>query len=367
MPEGLAAVHNMSLCPSFASFRFSADAHLDLDILNPVDEELPVPRKPVNVNDAEPAIVWGNGNADTDGNDDFFAGREFGGGGDDADAEVVDFFADDLPVSGGGTMGVGPIENLDPRRATSDRELVMASIEGGGEDMFGYFDNALGKKNWAGPEHWKMRRVAALNGKKGECNETILLWSPLTLARCTDDAAGTIAKQRKEKVAFSLDFDLDPPIPQDELFAPAQPATIRVPRKTSLGITAATKRKRGSAKSVTATREESFQLPDDFHFNSQMLLRLFLKPKTIVSVGLSGTGRAPSALIASTSLLQLKMRRRGPALTGADGEVDAQYWADQGAAGPDPYDYEGMGAFDDHFNQNGKASAVCPLVPVKIS
>jgi condensin complex subunit 2 len=37
------------------------------------------------------------------------------------------------------------------------------SMDATGEEMFGYFDNAL-SKNWAGPEHWKMRRVMQKKG-----------------------------------------------------------------------------------------------------------------------------------------------------------------------------------------------------------
>jgi condensin complex subunit 2 len=51
----------------------------------------------------------------------------------------------------------GPSEPFDARRAPNERDLVLAMTEGGG-GMFDYFDQTF-RKNWAGPEHWKLRKV----------------------------------------------------------------------------------------------------------------------------------------------------------------------------------------------------------------
>ena len=53
----------------------------------------------------------------------------------------------------------GAFVPFDPRRPPNERDLVMAMT--GGEDgglMMDYFDQNF-LKNWAGPEHWKLRRV----------------------------------------------------------------------------------------------------------------------------------------------------------------------------------------------------------------
>lgn len=47
---------------------------------------------------------------------------------------------------------------FDPRKAPNERDLVMAMTEGEGGMMYDYFDQTL-LKNWAGPEHWKLRKV----------------------------------------------------------------------------------------------------------------------------------------------------------------------------------------------------------------
>ena len=45
---------------------------------------------------------------------------------------------------------------FDPRRVPGERERVMAINDE--EGMMDYFDPTY-LKNWAGPEHWKLRKV----------------------------------------------------------------------------------------------------------------------------------------------------------------------------------------------------------------
>ena len=114
-------------------------------------------------------------------NDDVFGGFDDGGGAEDfADGGIQDFFtgdqapADDIPLGGpagfapfgvddseeGGRIGVvGGMEPFDPRQAPNERDLVMAmNADDDQEEMLDYF-NATFMKNWAGPEHWKLRRT----------------------------------------------------------------------------------------------------------------------------------------------------------------------------------------------------------------
>jgi len=61
--------------------------------------------------------------------------------------------------------------------------------------------------------------------------------------------------------------------------------------KTSLTLPALAKTKRSNKRNGAdpSKRKEEFLLPDDMHFSSRQLLRLFLKPK--LAVGLTGTVR----------------------------------------------------------------------------
>lgn len=53
----------------------------------------------------------------------------------------------------------GPYGPFDPRRIRSESDRVIAMTEGDGQGgMIELFDQAF-LKNWAGPEHWKLRRV----------------------------------------------------------------------------------------------------------------------------------------------------------------------------------------------------------------
>ncbi|GJN94096.1 hypothetical protein Rhopal_007170-T1 [Rhodotorula paludigena] len=310
LPHGLEPLATMSLCPSLSAFRFSADAHLDLGLLNlgnDDDDDVPsFAQRHAHAAGADHPM--GEACDDFGGFDDDHLGRDFGGGGfDDDDGGAggeVDFFADqfsggDAPAFGGpgagagGGAGFGAVEAFDPRRQHDDRDLVMSMDGAVGDDgMFEFFDAKLGK-NWAGPEHWKMRRGIA-GAKK-------------------DDAAPA-KREKKEKVAFSLDFTQDPPTSIKELFAAANP-------KSSITASAKTRARKSTG---AGTADDDFTLPNDFHFNSQNLLRLFLKPKTT-----------------------LKMRRRNVQLNNDGGEADVQFWAQAGQAGQ--VGESGMGMSDGDF------------------
>jgi len=91
-----------------------------------------------------------NGDADYGGDDDFGGDGENGSMGADADHNIDD----GVPGPGRGTF-----VPFDPTRGPNERDLIMAMMDpdadGGAMD---YFDkNVL--KNWAGPEHWKLRKV----------------------------------------------------------------------------------------------------------------------------------------------------------------------------------------------------------------
>ncbi|KAI1468760.1 barren [Daldinia caldariorum] len=109
------------------------------------------------------------------------------------------------------------------------------------EDILGYFDQAL-QKNWAGPEHWRIRKIKDANKPE------------------------TSTRHRKEKEPFEIDFaaPLDQKVAETIFTQAASNAAISLPKK--------------DWKSKTRNL-----LPDDKHFNSTQLLNLFLKPKARLS------------------------------------------------------------------------------------
>lgn len=109
------------------------------------------------------------------------------------------------------------------------------------EDILGYFDQAL-QKNWAGPEHWRIRKIKDANKPE------------------------TTTRQRKEKEPFEIDFasPLDQKLAETIFTQATSNSAISLPKK--------------DWKSKTRNL-----LPDDKHFNSTQLLSLFLKPKARMS------------------------------------------------------------------------------------
>lgn len=135
-------------------------------------------------------------------------------------------------------LGVGEFNPEGGHYAVS---LHQKKAQGDHEDILSYFDNAL-KKNWAGPEHWRIRRMKDIT-----------------------KAAVPVPTKRKEKELFEINFSapLDPAL-AELIYTPAiSNAMISLPKT--------------QWKSKTRNL-----LPDDKHFNSRQLLQLFLKPKARV-------------------------------------------------------------------------------------
>ncbi|KAA8642151.1 condensin subunit BRN1 [Aspergillus tanneri] len=154
------------------------------------------------------------------------------------------------------------------------------------ETILSYFDNAL-QKNWAGPEHWKIRKIKE---------------------HAAANTATAAPKQRKEKEPFEIDFTapLDPSV-AELMYTPASSnSMISLP------------------KTQWKTKGRNL-LPDDKHFNSRQLLRLFLKPKA----------RIGSKKLVGSRPFNLRRQEQ----TSGNGDMDEAFWAnhkseaDTGAAG----------------------------------
>jgi condensin complex subunit 2 len=173
-----------------------------------------------------------------------------------------------------------------------------AKTQGGHDDILSYFDEAL-QKNWAGPEHWRIRKIKDVN----------------------KPAAAT--KTRKEKEPFEIDFasPLSANLAETIYTPAASNAVISLPKK--------------DWKSKTRNL-----LPDDKHFNSKQLLRLFLKPKARMGSRKSGFG-------AKTSNFGQQKGEDAP-----DGEMDEAFWArKEGPVGADE-DAPPQGDYDANFFQD---------------
>ncbi|KAI9066950.1 barren [Trametes sanguinea] len=275
--------------------------------------------------------------------EDFFVGGEavpddyagdyvpdYGGGG---DSESVGGSED----ANGEARPGGPFVPFDPRRAPNDRDLVMAMTDG--DNMMDYFDSNF-LKNWAGPEHWKLRKVV----RRPDASE-----------------AAAARPKREKKEAFKIDFltpaEEDVKTRAKKLFAPVtRGAGINLPGPSTAKAAAKKGGRRKKTKEQDVEKRYDQTLPDDMHFSSKQLVTLFLKPK-----------------------FSLKMRGYHLRSDGrVDGEIDEAFWAqaaaNQGGAGDGndetldggavPFatqffhdDYDDAGGFDDVYDGGASVEA----------
>lgn len=173
-----------------------------------------------------------------------------------------------------------------------------SKTQGGHDDILSYFDEAL-QKNWAGPEHWRIRKIKDIN----------------------KPAAAT--KPRKEKELFEIDFTS--------------------PLSSSLAETIYTT---ASSNSIISLPKKDWKaknrnlLPDDKHFNSKQLLRLFLKPRARMGSRRSGFGTKSGAL-------SKKVEEEIP-----EGEMDEAYWARKEEPAGASDDALPQGDYDANFFQD---------------
>ena len=203
-------------------------------------------------------------------------------------------------------VGVG-VGDFDPDGNTYVVSLNHGKQERNHEDILSYFDGSL-QKNWAGPEHWRIKRL-----------------------KDTTKAQAPAPSRRKEKEPFEIDFlsPLDPAI-AELIYTPATSnSAISLPKS--------------QWKSKTRNL-----LPDDKHFNSRQLLHLFLKPKARIGsrrLWNSGNGRGGGTSkrdeIAEDGMDEAFWAKRDDLVNQVEadeeiqqGNYDANFFQDDGIQGP---------------------------------
>ena len=254
----------MAVCPSLSAFKFSADpSFIDLSLFSRNSLEASTSALPDDATPGAEAINEGTVDFFDQGADFMPQGNDlpygdeqgedhqqfYGNGGDSDDGEGQ---AHGFEAAANGTR-LGAVQHFDPRMPPEGREVVIDMAAGADTKFFDIFDSAI-SKNWAGPEHWKMRRTIRAAPKPDVEDEGA--------------ETGTTKRKRVAKAPFSIDFSEDSAAPEKKvIWATSTAAT-----------TLSNKRKRGAAQE----RKEAFLLPDDIHFTSQQLLTLFQKPKAAV-------------------------------------------------------------------------------------
>lgn len=342
----LNTLEEMEIAHSLADFSFS-QSNLTFDDTTLYRDDTRVGGDDDDGNDAG-FDVFGAGDTamDVDGGgppqtEDFFQGDQavdddFYAGGDDGDygrAESGSVATEGEQGQGQATRS-GPFVPFDPRRVPTERDLVVAMTDADGQsDVLGYFDQNV-MKNWAGPEHWKVRKV---------------------IRKPEPAAEGAAPKSKREKKeAFKIDFLIPPEkdvkTMAKELFTPVTRGHgITLPHYSALKSAG---KKSNRSKRMKEEKRNEHTLPDDMHFSSRQLVTLFLKPK-----------------------FSLKMRgQRVRFNETGDGEVDENFWAqaaadqaagllaqdgDESGEAPAPFntqffnDDDDAPAFDDIYDGDG--------------
>lgn len=136
----------LQICPTLHGYNFFSES----------DEALP--NLDHSENDIQPSVD-NNMNVDApngyaDGNDDFDPG-DFGDFDFDNDGPEIDAI-ENAPIlqEEDADKETG---DMDDQLPLHEEDYLTALANGKGDDLFSYFDSAF-TKNWAGPEHWKLRR-----------------------------------------------------------------------------------------------------------------------------------------------------------------------------------------------------------------
>ncbi|KAI9772235.1 MAG: hypothetical protein M1840_000984 [Geoglossum simile] len=280
---------SQDICPSLKNFDIGDPAgSLDIPFLKAPDDWKQERNRSADISDQSGIFLDGENPLGFDDDDDgaldgFDLPPEtgFGEGGEawarGADIEPRTQFVSNGNIENGACIDVEERQNLGAFDAESEDYVVSLSQgkDGGGhENILSYFDQAL-HKNWAGPEHWKIRRIKDVTKSS----------TPTT-------------RTRKEKEPFEIDFSSSlNPVLAEAIYTPASTlSSISLPKT--------------QWKSKTRNL-----LPDDKHFNSRQLLRLFLKPKARMSSKQRGF---------SSARRQQSQTHDGDEL---DGVMDEVFWA----------------------------------------
>jgi condensin complex subunit 2 len=262
----LARLDEQDICPSLKNFDLGDPAgSLDIPFLKAPEDWRQETNNPVkgNLGDQTGIFLDGDNVAGFEDDDGILGGFDleadagFGAGGDawaqnaalEPQNNMRNIGFEEGPIDEGEAaidVGVG---GFDPDSTQHAVTLQHKQCEGGHEDILSYFDNAL-RKNWAGPEHWKIRRI-----------------------KDTKKASAPAPSKRKDKAPTEIDFmsSLDPTLAEMIYTPAASNSAISLP------------------KTQWKSRTRNL-LPDDKHFSSRQLVRLFLKPKARMGSRRQGLG-----------------------------------------------------------------------------
>lgn len=223
-----------SLCPSFEQYNFNgslADIKGTLEKLSKISAN--IPQDTTNQSQLNDSHVLNE-------EEDLLAVIE----NDDNFNDNLNFGNDDYCGDDDEDDGEDTIANL-------DNQPLSNSVKWSTNDEVGlsYFDGAF-KQTWAGPEHWKIRKSQRVASNTN---------SSSTTTTSNNIISSRTGKRKVEKIA--VDF-INSVIDFRQIFS-------KPTNSSQISLTKA---------SILERNEQDHLLPDDLHFSSSNLLKLFIKP-----------------------------------------------------------------------------------------
>lgn len=250
----LGSLDNLEVCPSLKHLNsaLTDPALFSSSIMKEIEDN-----KSTNENGNQVDENDGENNFMMDA-DDLDDGINFDPGNDDEDMGFggVDITPSDMPMDDNNNEGESSAQYGGDTTAVGGGMPHHSTSMIPSKDLMSYFDETL-KKNWAGPQHWKIQKLKATNSLLAP-DTTI---TGATITTLPDGTTTTKKKQAaKNKEPFYIDFlSEEQEVDESVIFAEGG-ATINIP------------------KSQWKSKNKNL-LPDDKHFTSQNLVKLFLKPK----------------------------------------------------------------------------------------
>ncbi|GMM55225.1 condensin subunit [Maudiozyma humilis] len=196
----------------------------------------------------------------------------------DGDAGDFNDDAEDAgDVAGGNSRlsNAGGVNDDDSSNNDDAEDEVQPIME---KDLMAYFDDNL-NKNWRGREHWKVRSFKKKLLPESEITDT----KDTTTTADKNGAADTTvagtevpapAAASKKKKGFELDFfNLDDELDEIVFAPPKKKSMIEMPQRLRINDT-------------------HYLLPDDYHFSTEKLTKLFIKSRQTMSL-FSNTKKDP--------------------------------------------------------------------------
>ena len=180
----------------------------------------------------------------------------------DADVDIdIDIGIGTTSVNKGGDGDTAattriPIGNIDTTSILNEEQSLMNSMLE--EDLMAYFDDNL-SKNWRGREHWKVKNFKKLM-RQGNNDTKSLSKVEETNGNKMDTGEGGKNFPSRAKKDFEIDFfKLDSEFEESIFAAPKKISTVELPHRLR-------------------SNKSHYLLPNDYHFTTDKITRLFIKP-----------------------------------------------------------------------------------------